>query len=133
MTKELCISQGVNIQPKMTHHEMFRVACERVSTNKLSKDFTFIKDDENEFFIILQEIIFKELKRRDMQEEEFLGDIHYYESKRAPGSALQVVRSRGSVIWLRLNQFMQVSIKRASDKRTERKMVVFIRYSKGDY
>ncbi|GIN96119.1 hypothetical protein J6TS1_19890 [Siminovitchia terrae] len=64
MAKGLCISSGVNIQPKMTSFEMFRAACERMATKKLSKVLTCFKEDDNWLFKKMQEIILKELQSR---------------------------------------------------------------------
>ncbi|RST58674.1 hypothetical protein D5F11_016745 [Siminovitchia terrae] len=78
MTKKLCISLGVNIQSNMNYFKMFRAACERVSTKKLSKALTFIKDDDNWLFKKMQEIIFKELLRRGHARGSSQGDIHFF-------------------------------------------------------
>ncbi|RST58587.1 hypothetical protein D5F11_016260 [Siminovitchia terrae] len=64
MAKGLCISLGVTIQSEMTCFEMFRAACERMATEKLSKVRTCFEEDDNWLFKKMQEIISKELQSR---------------------------------------------------------------------
>ncbi|RST59688.1 hypothetical protein D5F11_011335 [Siminovitchia terrae] len=64
MAKELCSSLGVTIHSEMTSSEMFRAACERMATEKLSKVLTCFEEDDNCLFKKMQEIIFKELQSR---------------------------------------------------------------------